>query len=944
MRDEASPNIIFPEEGPFDKRRGYVRIPAFVRSLDKYGYAVTRQARFSPELSRAVRMGISPPYKEKAAAGLMILDRSGKPMYEGIHRERIYPSFEDIPEDVINILLFIENRELLKPKDEHQNPVVEWDRMALAGIKYIGHRIGIPISLEGGSTLATQLEKYQHSGGGRTQGAMEKIRQITSASLKAYRTGRNTTASRKEVITDYINTVPLASAAEYGEVNGLGEGLWAWLGDDFRDISSVLQSKDNLPSHMKSRAEAFKKIMTLLLAVKAPTYYLVRNQPALMQRVDYYTDLMMRENEISKEFHDLLKSIPLKFRTGGIDMPTPSFVERKAPNAIRNHVLDVLDLPGFYDLDRLDMSVQTTLDADIQKKIMFMLQQLTDTEYVKSVGLTQERMLKHGDPGNVIYSFLLYEKTPLGNVLRVEADNLNKPLDINEGVKLELGSTAKLRTLAHYLQIVSKTYEELSGKNIQDLKNNPELSKDPLTRWLAGELAEKPGVTLREALESAMERKFSASPAEVFFTGSGQHTFKNFNKADNSRTMSLYDGLRNSVNLVFIRLMREIVYYHLARLDVNTKAVLENMNHPERKELLRQIADKESAAFLLKFFNEYRSLTPDRDIEKLLGKRSASARHLTLLFYALHPSASPDKLSAWLRQRVPNLTEKEILRLAQSYGKPNLTLSDYGYLLSRHPLELWTIGYLQTHPDAEWKQALLDSADTREKSSAWLFQTRNKHAQDIRLKILFEERAFREIHKAWKKLGYPFDHLVPSYATAIGSSADRPASLAELMGIIMNDGVHMPMLKVTKLNFAKDTPYETELSLNKVRGERVMPAEVAYILRKALTQVVENGTARSVYGALTTPAGPPVVIGGKTGSGDNRFEAFGRGGRIINSRVINRTAAFVFFIGSNHFGVLTAFMPGEKAADYSFTSSLPVHILRLLAPTLKPMVAPDAGV
>jgi len=71
--------------------------------------------------------------------------------------------------------------------------------------------------------------------------------------------------------------------------------------------------------------------------------------------------------------------------------------------------------------------------------------------------------------------------------------------------------------------------------------------------------------------------------------------------------------------------------------------------------------------------------------------------------------------------------------------------------------------------------------------------------------------AFKEIHKGWKKLGYPFDHLVPSYATAIGSSADRPAALAELMGII-NDGVQMPAIKISSFHFAKNTPYETDLT------------------------------------------------------------------------------------------------------------------------------------
>ena len=938
--DGPSPNIIFPHEGPSDKARGYVRIPAFVKNLEEYNFTIVRQARFSPELVRAARMGISPPYEEKSVAGLTILDKSGSALYESIPRDRIYSSFEEIPEDVINILLFIENRELLTPTDEHKNPVLEWDRMAKAGVKYVGKKFGLPIPAEGGSTLATQLEKYQHSEGGRTGSVKEKIRQITSASLKVYRTGRDTTVSRREIVADYINTMPLASAAGYGEVYGFGEGLWAWFGEDIKDVSNVLRAKNNSPEY----AEAFKKVMTLFSSVKAPSFYLIKDREALTQRVDYFADLLMKEKEIDRQFHDLLKTTPVKFRNGKINVPQPPFAERKAPNAIRHYLLKALDLPDFYDLDRLDMTVQSTLDADMQKKVMLMLKQLTDSRYVESAGLSGDRMLKHGDPKNLIYSFLLYEKTPSGNALRVQADNLDKPFDINEGVKLDLGSTAKLRTLAHYLQIISDTYKEMSALSPETLKSNPSFSKDPISRWMTQQFLNRPGLSLEESLESAMGRMFSASPAEVFFTGGGEHTFVNFNKADNNLTMPVSEGIRDSVNLVFIRLMREIVYYHETRLNFDTKAVLEDMNHPMRKDLLKQVTDKESRVFLSQFISEYRGLTLDQSIKKLLGSRNTSARHLAILFYAINPSASQDELTQWLRERqpeVPDLTESTIMMLARKYGGARFNLSDYGYLLSRHPLELWTIGYLNANPGADWEKLLHESADAREQTGAWLLQTRHKGTQDTRLKILFEEMAFKEIHKGWKRLGYPFDSLVPSLATSIGSSADRPAALAEIIGIILNDGVRMPTLKVTSLHFAGNTPYDTELSLNTEEGERVMPAEVAKVLSKTLADVVKSGTARAVYGALKDADGNVIVIGGKTGSGDNRFEYFAKGGKLISSRVVNRTATFAFYIGDRYFGVLTAFMPGEGAADYSFTSSLPVNILRLLAPTLQPLVFPE---
>ncbi len=108
-----------------------------------------------------------------------------------------------------------------------------------------------------------------------------------------------------------------------------------------------------------------------------------------------------------------------------------------------------------------------------------------------------------------------------------------------------------------------------------------------------------------------------------------------------------------------------------------------------------------------------------------------------------------------------------------------------------HPLELWLLGYLQKQPQATFGEAVAASGAERKEVYGWLFKSRHKNARDKRIRILLEVEAFLDLHQQWKKLGYPFDHLVPSYATALGSSGDRPAALAELMGIIVNDGVRM---------------------------------------------------------------------------------------------------------------------------------------------------------
>jgi beta-lactamase class A len=48
--------------------------------------------------------------------------------------------------------------------------------------------------------------------------------------------------------------------------------------------------------------------------------------------------------------------------------------------------------------------------------------------------------------------------------VRVQTDTSDQALDINEGSKLELGSTAKLRVLTTYLEIVAELHENTPAR------------------------------------------------------------------------------------------------------------------------------------------------------------------------------------------------------------------------------------------------------------------------------------------------------------------------------------------------------------------------------------------------------------------------------------------------------------------------------------------------
>jgi membrane peptidoglycan carboxypeptidase len=930
MGPGPSPSIVFPEHGPFDVRTGYALIPDFERRLHSMGYKTTAQARFSPQLERAAKWGIRPPYAEPNSTKLTILGKDGESLFQAPVVAHYFNSFEEIPPLAVKSLVLIENRELDEPADDTTNPVVDWDRLAKAALLYAGNKLGLPLSVEGGSTLATQMEKYRHSYEGRTESILAKLRQMTDASLKVYHNGPDTREERRQIILDYLNSIPLAAAPGYGELHGIGNGLYAWFGLSLQDIQKSLLLQDNNPE----KAKAFKHILALLCSVKAPSYYLIQNHEALQSRVNFYVRMLANTQVIPQDFARQVESTSLSFSNSPPKYYLPSYAERKAVNEIRSKIASLLGVPGLYELDRLHLEIESTIDPRLQHSVVRLFERLKNPQFVSAAGLRAERLLQNGDPSKIIYGMMLFEKTPRGNLLRVATDNLDAPFDINTGMKMQLGSTAKLRVLVNYMIIVASLHEQLSGMDAPELQHQMKIARDPITQWATETLSVDKKPDLDTFLQLALDRKYSASPGESFFTGGGLHHFNNFDKADNGRILTIREATKHSVNLAYIRLMRDLVRYYEARLPYDTKALLSDIDNPIRRKLLQGIADEESRHFLYQAYKAFNKRTSEVIISGLLGENAKSARHQAILFYALHKDAEEQALSQWLNKYLGNAALEQTGRLAKAYGNPRLTLADYGYLLDIHPLRLWCAKEMLREPQTSWKQIWEESVEARRLSDAWLFKTKNRSAQELRLKIRFEQDIFARMTPLWKRLGFPFDRLIPSLATAIGSSGDRPEALAQLIGILLNDGERMPTIQMTRMRFAGNTPYETTIEPIDSEGTRVLPRAVARAILPVLALVVQSGTAARLSGAMTIND-RSLVIGGKTGSGDNRFDTVGRQGQKISSRPVDRTAVFVFYIEDRYFGVITAFVPGEQAGDYGFTSSLPVAILKLLAPAIE---------
>ena len=959
-----NPNAIFPTYGPFDQRLGYTRIQGMLDNLLSNGFTVAEQSRYSDDLKKILELGLFPPYAEKTQAGLTILDRNNTTIYSAYRPERVYESFDSVPDVVVRSLLFIENKEILDQNYPMKNPAVEWDRFSLAILEKARQIIKPDLNAPGGSTIATQLEKYRHSKEGRTAGIKDKLRQMASASLRAYMHGRNTLDSRKAITLQYINSIPLAALKGYGEVNGLGDGMWAWYGTDFQDINIKLSNLSALSAQGDPTpyAEAFKQVLSLFIAHRRPSFYLIAGLSELNALTNAHLDLLARDGVIPPKLRDAAKSIKLTLRRAAPRTSPVSFVQRKAANAIRTRLLQLMKYPQLYDLDQADLTVRSTMDNEANEGVTSVLRQIKDEESVKKFGLSGARNLDRGDPSKVIYSLTLYERVGNANVLRVQTDNFDNPFSINEGTRLDLGSTAKLRTLVTYLDIIGELYDQYASMTTTQLRAANIRENDPITRFVLDELSKNARMTLPQLLDAAMLRRYSASPGESFFTGGGMHTFVNFKKEDNGKNPTIQEALTHSINLPFVRLMRDLSRYYVnhmglklggtsqATMQVDSQKIREKgsdkgmnnrRNDPVRIHFLQKFADQEGSYFLRKFYEKYKGVPP-RDLTTTFVKSSKKTpRQVAAIFRFTDPNAPVSDMASFLRENLPSssLSPALIEKLYAEFAPGKFSIQDQGFLARVHPLELWLVAYLRQNPEATISQALANSKEERQIVYEWLFKTPSLRAQDSRIRTLMEMESFEEIHKQWKKVGYPFQSMVPSLASAIGSSGDRPVALAELVGIILNDGKRLPLVRLNELHLAAGTPYETKLTrVDSSGSEQAIKPEVARALKKAMASVVESGTARRVFHTYARSDGKFYTIGGKTGTGDHRFETYGPGGHVISSRVVNRTATFAFYIGDRFFGVISAHVPGEDAAKFDFTSALAAELLKIVNPSVVPMI------
>lgn len=930
-------NTAAPAKGPYDQRLGYTETLRLRQTLESKGYKIDHETSW---LERKIAgISINPLYPRKTQAGLRIVDDNEQDMYTAQFPRQAYQRFDDIPPLVRDSLLYVENRSLLREQPENWNHAIEWPRFVRAIIGQVQKKVGMGGDQAGGSTLATQIEKFQHSEGGQTSSGVDKLSQMISASARAYMGGLSTAESQQETIREYFNSMPLSSYPRHGEVIGFAEGLKMWFGTDFNDLNRALSKPESEMSdtELAEAARYYRQSLSLIMAVKKPSAYLLRERAELEKRIDDYLKLMVDDNIISER----MKNAVLAQR---VEYTNPATVERpvenrqKAAEALQIDLLKTLGMPGLYELRRLDMTATTTVDAHASAAATRILQDLTNPDIARENGLTGYRLLSPEAADKVVYAFTLYERLPDGtNVLRVQTDNYHGQLNLNEDTKLELGSTAKLRTLVSYLEAFADLHAKYAGTPAEELRAISVQHSDNITRWALDYLASPDtDKSLEAMLEGALERRYSANPHERFFTGGGVHTFSNFERKENGGVYSVRQALYNSTNLVFVRMMRDIVNYTETNKMGIAPDILENPDSPQRRAYLERFVHAEGTTFLWRAFTEQRDKSAEDVAALLAGKTRRTPVQLAVLHRSMFPDAPVAEMEKFIRAECTGCTDRtDYQKLYDTYAKDKFNLNDRAYLTRIHPLALWLASYRQEKPDSTWAETVEAAADTRIESYKWLLDSKKIAAQNTRILIMLEQEAFTHIHKTWKNLGYGFDRMVPSYASALGSSGDTPAGLAELAGIIQNDGLRRQPIKFQRIVFGENTPYELDMRMQQPAAARVLPEEVARIARREMQGVVEQGTGRRIRGAVRLSDGTVLPVGGKTGTGDNRIHTFARGGAITSSSATSRTGTFVYIIDDRFFGCITAYVDGPEADKYTFTSGLATQVLKVLQPAIQ---------
>jgi hypothetical protein len=159
-------------------------------------------------------------------------------------------------------------------------------------------------------------------------------------------------------------------------------------------------------------------------------------------------------------------------------------------------------------------------------------------------------------------------------------------------------------------------------------------------------------------LDAAMQRRHSAAPGD-FFTNGGMHPFHNFEDWENTTRPTVEEAFENSINLAFVRLMRDIREYFIAQ-NQDAVRIMADPHAEVREAYLRRFADEEGRRFVHRFYRQYRDLKLSAIPVMVAHHARAGIDRRAALFRLVRPSGSVADLCAFLETQSQSVRPGEV--------------------------------------------------------------------------------------------------------------------------------------------------------------------------------------------------------------------------------------------------------------------------------------------
>ena len=224
------------------------------------------------------------------------------------------------------------------------------------------------------------------------------------------------------------------------------------------------------------------------------------------------------------------------------------------------------------------------------------------------------------------------------------------------------------------------------------------------------------------------------------------------------------EAFRDSVNLPFVRLMRDVVDYYVRSCRAIRRALLERPEGPAPRAYLERFAARGRRASSSRASTATTRARARAALARLCAARAADAEGAS-------PSASrsldPERRLRGVRRaaarRCPRraLSDERLRKLYGSTSRTRFSLADRGYLARVHPLELWLVGYLRANPARRSARCSTRAAASARRRYPWLFSRAPRRAGPPHPHPA-RARGVPAHPPQWKETGYPFESLVPS--------------------------------------------------------------------------------------------------------------------------------------------------------------------------------------